>query len=54
MHYLYVQLVAIFVEIRRVHWKKITFSATSAEYDAAAEPVGAGAMLSDGGMARNM
>ena len=49
-----VQLVAIFVESRRVHRNKQTFPATLVRYDVEAEPVGAGARCSDGGMARNM
>ena len=49
-----VQLVAIFVESRRVHGNKQTFPATLVRYDVEAEPVGAGVGCSDGGMARNM
>jgi len=49
-----VRLDAIFVESRRVHRNKWAFSETLVGYGMEAEPVGAAAMCSDGGMARNM
>ena len=50
MHALDIKLVAVFVESRRVHRNKQTFPATLVGYDVEAEPVGAGARCSDGGM----